>query len=37
MKKAIVYYSMSGNTEYVAKYISEKKISSNENNLGKDC
>ena len=24
MKKAIVYYSMSGNTEYVAKYISEK-------------
>lgn len=24
MKKAIVYYSMSGNTEYVAKYISSK-------------
>ncbi len=24
MKKAIVYYSMSGNTEYVAKYIAEK-------------
>ena len=24
MKKAIVYYSMSGNTDYVAKYISEK-------------
>lgn len=24
MKKAIVYYSMSGNTEHVAKYISEK-------------
>ena len=24
MKKAIVYYSMSGNTEYVAKYISKK-------------
>lgn len=24
MKKAIVYYSMSGNTEYVAKYISNK-------------
>lgn len=24
MKKAIVYYSMSGNTEYVAKYISDK-------------
>ena len=24
MKKAIVYYSMSGNTDYVAKYISDK-------------
>lgn len=24
MKKAIVYYSMSGNTDYVANYISEK-------------
>ena len=24
MKKAIVYYSMSGNTEYVAKYVSSK-------------
>ena len=24
MKKAIVYYSMSGNTEYVAKHIAEK-------------
>ncbi len=24
MKKAIVYYSMSGNTDYVAKYISSK-------------
>ena len=24
MKKAIVYYSLSGNTEYVAKYIAER-------------
>lgn len=24
MKKAIIYYSMSGNTEYVAKYLSDK-------------
>ena len=24
MKKAIVYYSMSGNTDYVANYISKK-------------
>lgn len=24
MKKAIIYYSMSGNTDYVAKYISQK-------------